>query len=145
MRRIVSSFILLSIIIAQIIPFVAFGQEKNINVSDFEVTAPTEVKVNEAFDITVKALGDDKKKITTYQGTVYFDNNNSPPANVTLPFEDGYEYQLSDQGEHTFTKGFVLKKAGSYELEVYEIGTPSGDGVSKKITITAVDKDVPPA
>ena len=149
MRRIVTFFQITLLIFSQIFPFFAFAQTKNIEVKNFDVTFPAEVKVNEAFDMTVKALGADGKKIADYEGTVYFDNVNRPPADVTLPSfgDDGYTFILSDQGEHTFSKGFTFKKAGVYEIDVYEIGTNenNGDWVSKTVSITAVEKDAPPA
>lgn len=51
MRRIVSILSLLSFSLVQLAPFITFAQTKNIDVKDFETTAPAEVKVNEAFDI----------------------------------------------------------------------------------------------
>lgn len=133
--------------LSQSMPVIVFAQKKNIDVKDFDVTIPSEtVKVNEAFDLTVKAMDAGGKKITDYEGTVYFDNVNRPPADVVLPSfgDEGYAFQLSDQGEHTFAKGFTFKKAGVYEIDVYEIET-AGEGISKTIKITAVDKDAPPA
>lgn len=145
MRRIVSVFSLLCFSLVQLSPFLAFAADKNIDVKDFEVTAPTEVKVNEAFDIWIKAVDTTGKKLSTYEGTVYFDVRKGSDTDVTLPSssDEWYTFQLSDQGEHTFSKWFTLKKAGAYEIDVYEIDTP-GDGVSKTIKITAVDKDTPP-
>lgn len=143
MRRIATFFILGAFLLTQASPFIAFAQKKNIDVKDFDVSIPTEtVKVNEAFDLTVKATDTTGKKITDYEGTVYFDNVNRPPADVVLPSfgDEWYTFQLSDQGEHTFSKGFTFKKAGVYEIDVYEIET-AGEGVSKTIKITAVDKD----
>lgn len=148
MRRIVTFFILTSLLISQVAPFIAFGQKKNVSLKDFDVTFPAEVKINEAFDITVKAVDAGGKKVTDYEGTVYFDNVNRPPADVVLPSfgDEGYKYQLSDQGEHSFAKGFTFKKPGTYEIDVYEIesGENGGDGVAKTVKITAVDKDTAP-
>ncbi len=38
-----------------------------------------------------------------------------------------------------FSKGFNIKKPGSYQIEVYEIGT-AGDGITKRVNIKAVDR-----
>jgi hypothetical protein len=113
MRRIVSLLSLLFFSLTQFSSFLVFAAEKNVAVKSFDITFPAEVKINEAFDLTVKALGADGKKIADYEGTVYFDNVNRPPADVTLPSfgDDGYTFILSDQGEHTFSKGFTFKKA----------------------------------
>ncbi len=145
MRRIVSILSLLSFSLVQLAPFITFAQTKNIDVKDFETTAPTEVKVNEAFDIWVTALDGAGKKMSTYEGTIYFDVRKGTATDVTLPsfWDEWYLFKLSDEGTHTFAKGFTIKKAGLYEIDVYEIDTP-GDGVSKTIKITAVEKDAPP-
>ena len=144
MRRIVSIFSLVCLSLVQLSPFIALAAP-NIDVKDFDVTAPAQVKVNEAFDIGVTALDTTGKKNTIYEGTIYFDIRKGSTTDVTLPSfgDQGYLFQLSDQGTHTFAKGFTIKKAGDYEIDVYEIDTP-GDGVSKTIKITAVDKDAPP-
>lgn len=148
MRRIVTFLQISVLVISQILPFFAFAQAKNITVKSFEVTFPEKVIVNEAFDITVKALWADGKKIDNYEGTIYCGSLNRPPADVVLPVCDdageGYTFTLSDQWEHTFSKGVTFKKPGVYELDIYEIEN-EGDGVSKTISITAAEKDAPPA
>ena len=85
MRRIVSIFSLLCFSLVQLSPFIALAQTKNIDVKDFETTAPAEVKVNEAFDIGVTALDAGGKKMTTYEGTIYFDVRKGTATDVTLP------------------------------------------------------------
>ena len=42
---------------------------------------------------------------------------------AVIPFEDGYTCTLSDQGEHTFAKGFTFTTAGDITIYVYEIDT----------------------
>ena len=107
---------------------------------DFDVAAPTQVNVNEAFDVTVKALDASGKVIPNYDGTIYFDSKNSP-NDIVFPFQSGeYKFIASDQGVHTFAKGYTLKKAGDYELDIFELDTP-GDGISKTLKVTAVDKN----
>ena len=99
MRRIATLITLSSLLFAQFFPFAVLAQKKNIDVKDFDVTFPEEVIINEAFDMTVKAVDAGGKKITDYEGTVYFDNVNRPPADVVLPSfgDEGYTFQLSDQ------------------------------------------------
>lgn len=145
MNRILSYLTLIAIFFAQLSPIVAVAQATETELNDFEVTVPSQVIVNEAFDMTVTALNEAGKKYDKYEGTIFFDTN-SNPADVVLPFEDGeYQFTLSDQGTHTFQKWFTLKKAGKYELVVFELDGPGG-GIEKIVEVTAVPKDAnPPA
>jgi|GEM_PF-4058926 len=45
-------------------------------VAGFEIIAPTTAKVNEAIDITVRAIDKDKKTVTGYRGSIIFDSDN---------------------------------------------------------------------
>jgi len=103
MNRLFSSLTLIALFVSQFTPFVAFAQTAT-DLKDFTITAPTEVIVNEAFDIAVEAVDGAGKKLDKYEGTIFFDTNNNP-ADVVLPFEDGeYQFTLNDQGKHTFQK-----------------------------------------
>jgi len=142
MNRLFSSLTLIALFVSQFTPFVAFAQTAT-DLKDFTITAPTEVIVNEAFDIAVEAVDGAGKKLDKYEGTIFFDTNNNP-ADVVLPFEDGeYQFTLNDQGKHTFQKWFTLKKAGKYEIVIFELDGPSG-GIEKVVEITATPKDTPP-
>lgn len=138
MNRLLSSLTLLSFLVVQFTPFLASAQAAA-ELKDFKITAPTEVIVNEAFDLTVEAVDGAGKTLDKYEGTIFFDTNNNP-ADVTLPFEDGeYQFTLNDQGKHVFQKGFTLKKAGKYELVIFELDGPNG-GIEKVVEVTAVPK-----
>jgi hypothetical protein len=142
MNRLFSSLTLIALFVSQFTPFVAFAQAAT-DLKDFTITAPTEVIVNEAFDITVEAVDGAGKKLDKYEGTIFFDTNNNP-ADVVLPFEDGeYQFTLNDQGKHTFQKWFTLKKAGKYEIVIFELDGPGG-GIEKVVEVTATPKDTPP-
>lgn len=143
MKRLFSSLTLIAFFFVQLFP-VVYAQAAATELTDFEITVPAEVIVNEAFDMTVTALDKTGKKYDKYEGTIFFDTNQNP-TDVVLPFEDGeYQFTLSDQGVHTFQKGFTLKKAGKYELVVFELDGPNG-GVEKIVEVTAVAKgDNPP-
>lgn len=56
--------------------------------SSFDVIAPTEVNVNEPFDITIRALDKKGAIITNYQSVLYFDLLTGSYANITLPLLD---------------------------------------------------------
>lgn len=142
MNRFLSYLSLLALFCAQISPFVAYAQATGTALKDFTLTVPSQVIVNEAFDMTVEALDTAGKSLSTYEGTIFFDTNNNP-SDVTLPFEEGeYQFTLSDQGKHTFQKGFTLKKAGKYELVVFELDGPNG-GIEKTVEVTAIEKGAP--
>lgn len=143
MKRLFSSLTLIAFFFVQLSPVVISAQAAITGLHDFEITVPAQVTVNEAFDVTVTALDKAGKKYEKYEGTILFDTN-SNAADVILPWEDvGYKFELSDQGVHTFQKWFTLKKAGKYELIVFEIDWPNG-GVEKIVEVTAVAKDAPP-
>lgn len=143
MNRLLSLLTATILIFTQLSPFVIYAQTATTALKDFEITVATEVNINEAFDMTVKAVDAAGKKLDKYEGTIFFDTNNNT-ADVVLPFENGeYKFTLSDQGEHTFSKGFTLKKPGKYELVVFELDGPGG-GIEKTMTVTAVDKSTPP-
>lgn len=138
MNRLLSSLTLLTFFVAQFTPF-AVSAQATAELKDFKITAPTEVIVNEAFDITVEAQDGAGKTLDKYEGTIFFDTNNNP-ADVTLPFEEGeYQFTLNDQGKHTFQEGFTLKKPGKYELVIFELDGPNG-GIEKVVEVTAVPK-----
>jgi hypothetical protein len=104
MKRLFSSLTLIAFFFVQLFPIIATAQAAEVKLSDFEISVPSEVFINEAFDMTVTALDKSGKKHTTYEGTIFFDTNSST-ADVTLPFEEGeYQFKLSDQGVHTFQK-----------------------------------------
>lgn len=55
-------------------------------IARIDVIAPSEVITNEAFDMTVRILDTDGKKITNYEGTIYFEVDQSATnPDVVLP------------------------------------------------------------
>lgn len=101
---------------------------------------------NEAFNISVKAIKSDNTKLSSHVGTVYFDLINRSPEDIILPSfgDNGYKFTTADQGEHTFSKAFTVKKPGTYIIDTYEIesNANNGNGVSTQVTIVAKDKTV---
>lgn len=138
MNRLLSTLTLITLFVSQLTPFFALAQA-TAELKDFKITAPTEVIVNEAFDVTVEAQDGAGKTLDKYEGTIFFDTNNNP-ADVVLPFEEWeYQFTLNDQGKHTFQEGFTLKKPGKYELVIFELDGPNG-GIEKVVEVTAVPK-----
>lgn len=86
MNRLLSTLTLITLFVSQLTPFFALAQA-TAELKDFKITAPTEVIVNEAFDVTVEAQDGAGKTLDKYEGTIFFDTNNNP-ADVVLPFEE---------------------------------------------------------
>lgn len=102
MKRLLSSLTLIALLFSQCA--VVIAQTKTTELTDFEITVPAQVFVNEAFDMTVTALDASGKKYDKYEGTIFFDTGGNA-SDVVLPFEEGeYQFTLSDQGVHTFQK-----------------------------------------
>jgi hypothetical protein len=105
--------------------------------NSFVVTFPKEVKVNTPFDIVVKALDKNGNTVTNYAGPIYFDLLQGSYSNFSLGINDEwYTFTPTDKWVMTF-KSVVLKQAGTYEIDIYEI--ESGLDITKTITITATD------
>jgi probable HAF family extracellular repeat protein len=76
------------------------------------LSAPTSVKANAAFSLTVTVLDAYGNVVTGYRGTLSF---SSSDATATLP--KNYTFTASDQGTHTFTN-LRLKKKGKQTITV---------------------------
>lgn len=106
MKRLFSLLALLTFTTGLLSPLAALAQAATGQLKDFEITAPTEVNINEAFNVTIKAVGEDGNKLSTYEGMVYIETNKAL-ADVVFPTIDGeagYKFGLSDQGEHEIQK-----------------------------------------
>lgn len=102
----------------------ALEKEKT-EVASFDLIVSGEVFVNEPFDITVRAIKSADTVNNKYEGKIFFDANNNP-ADVVLPLQENdggseYQFQAADNGIKLFTKGLTLKKAGTYEIVVFEL------------------------
>jgi predicted nucleic acid-binding Zn-ribbon protein len=110
-----------------------------VNIPDFGVVAPTQIFVNEGFDITVTALNFFGVKFDTYRGKVFFDTTTYPVGDIIFPLENGkYQFTAADLGSHTFS-GFVITKAGTYQLVVSVPNGPNGE-IEKVVQIVATDR-----
>ena len=102
----------------------ALEKEKT-EVASFDLIVSGEVFVNEPFDITVRAMKSADMVNNKYEGKIFFDTNNNP-ADVVLPLQENdggseYQFQAADNGIKLFAKGLTLKKAGTYEIVVFEL------------------------
>jgi hypothetical protein len=106
----------------------------------FAVSLSKDIKTDAPFDITVKALDASGATLTNYTGTVYFDLIVGAYSDISaIAIDDGYTFTLADKWVLT-VKNVIIKKAGSYELDVYEIA--SGADIVKPFFITVVGPPV---
>ncbi len=101
-----------------------------------KIEAPSRVKVNEFFDITVKAITSSGTPARDYGGTILF---SSDDPNADLPLEQtGYTFtgRETRPGEHTFPKATRFANKGFYELVVTDVDRPN---IEAKITIEVTD------
>jgi hypothetical protein len=102
---------------------------------------PQTVRANEAFDVTVKALKPDGSINTTYEGSIFFSVDPSGsgaiiPSDLAAEDSTDYKFTLSEQGQHTFSKGFTFPKEGTYNITVSDYSTTNTE-FTKPITIMA--------
>ncbi|MCB9806512.1 hypothetical protein H6768_01180 [Candidatus Peribacteria bacterium] len=67
MNRFFSYLTLIALFCAQLSPFTVLAQSTEATLKDFEITVPSEVIINEAFDMKVKALDSSGKKYDKYE------------------------------------------------------------------------------
>ncbi len=96
------------------------------DVSSFVVqVSPTTVNVNEALDLTVRAIDANGNVVKDYAWDIFIDlvATNSPidSQDYTLPSDGIYTFVASDQWVKTFSKGLVVKKSGTFTIKVSEI------------------------
>jgi hypothetical protein len=88
-------------------------------VSQFEITAPTTAKVNEAIDVTIRAIDKDKKTASDYRGSIIFVSNN---FGDTVPMQSkAIPFTAEDNGQKIFSKGIIFKSAGKQKIYVTDI------------------------
>lgn len=112
--------------IAFLIGLTWFGATIAADVSTFVVQlSPTSTNVNEAIDLTVKAIDSNGNVVKDYAGDIFIDLSSADTAidsqDYTLPSDGIYTFVASDQGIKTFSKGLAVKKAGTFTIKVSEI------------------------
>lgn len=104
-----------------------FGSTLAADVSTFVIQlSPTTTNVNEATDLTVRAVDSNGNVVKDYAGDIFIDlaSADSTPIDsqdYTLPSDGIYTFIASDQGVKTFSKGLVVKKTGTFTVKVSEI------------------------
>lgn len=98
-----------------------FAADAPAKVDHFEVTVPATAKVQEAVDITVKAVDKAGNQVKNYLGTIYITVEND--AKATVPYQEGYTFVTADEGIKTFSKGLSFSKEGTMKVTVVDIDT----------------------
>lgn len=112
--------------IAFLIALIWCGVASAASISSFVVQlSPTTVNVNEALDLTVRAIDENGNVIKDYAGDIFIDlsseNNSLDSQDYSLPSDGIYTFVASDQGIKTFSKWLVVKKSGTFSVKVSEI------------------------
>ncbi|GHW02482.1 hypothetical protein AGMMS50249_2680 [candidate division SR1 bacterium] len=93
----------------------SFAQEVVVEIN------PSTFKVNQYVDITLTAM---KNGVidTTYTGIVFLEIPGLQASEYTIPNYGRYFFSPTDLGKTTMSKGFTVKKPGSYTLNVKDDG-----------------------
>ncbi|HMS91132.1 MAG TPA: hypothetical protein PKC87_02850 [Candidatus Absconditabacterales bacterium] len=84
--------------------------------------APSSFDINQAVDITVKAVKSNGEIIKEYQGDVFIEIEGIvDTADYTVPSDGLYTFLPQDQGMRLFSKGLSIKKAGTFTIKVSDI------------------------
>lgn len=88
-------------------------------VVQFEIIAPPTARIDEAIDITIRAVDKDNKVVTGYRGSIIF---------VPLNFGDvvpmrwkSISFDAVDNGEKKFSKGVIFKSSGKQTISVVDV------------------------
>lgn len=130
-KRIIALLSLGGISFAFLLPIeTAIGATTSGGIVGFEITAPTTAKVNEAIDVTVRAIDKDKKTVTGYRGSIIFVSANMgdtvPSPGKAIPFT------AEDAGQKKFSKGVIFKSPGKQTIYVSDVS----DDISGEATIS---------
>ena len=84
--------------------------------------SPSSFDVNQAVDITIKAVTANGDVVQNYQGDVFIEINGIvDTADYVVPSDGLYTFLPQDQGVKLFSKGLVIKKAWTFSVEVSDI------------------------
>ncbi len=112
---------------------------------------PNVFDVNEAVDVTIKAIDGDGNVITDYDWFVFIelltDESNLTYEDFVLPW-DGWAwlvfFEEADLWEITLSKSLIIRKSGSYTLRVYDLDDESVDGQRSIVVWQSQDNDILP-
>lgn len=101
-------------------------------VVEFEIIAPATAKVNEAIDVTVRAIDSNKNVVPSYRWSVIFVPNNFGDE-VPMQWRT-IQFTAEDNGEKKFSKGVKFKSTGQQEIIVTE-SSNTGDDIMGETTV----------
>lgn len=113
--RLVASTMVLAICLIQTVWAAGMPDAFSITVS------PNPLKVNEAADVTIKAVQADGTVVNDYVGTVIMDLDNQDANAYDMPSDGVYAFTPEDQWIKTFSKWLVIKKSGSFTIKAFDI------------------------
>lgn len=103
--------------------------------------SPSSFDVNEAVDMTIKAVTADGATIKDYQGDVFIEIEGIvDTADYTVPSEGLYTFLPQDQGSKLFSKGLSIKKSGTFVIKISDIINDSIVGKKTVIVGTTADE-----
>ncbi len=83
---------------------------------------PSSFDVNEAVDITIKAVTADGSIIKDYLGDIFIEIEGIvDTADYTVPSDGLYTFLTEDQGMKLFSKGLTIKRSGTFAVKVSDI------------------------
>lgn len=108
----------------------------------FEITAPAQAKVNEAIDVTVRAIDKDKKTVTNYKGSIIFisdtfgDTVPSPGKAISFTQEDAWQKK--------FSKGVIFRSSGNQKIYVADVDNSADITWETTISVQPADTNSNP-
>ena len=83
---------------------------------------PSSFDMNQAVDLTIKAVDLNGNVIQDYQGDIFIEVNGlSDVSDYVVPSDGLYTFTPQDQGVKTFSKGLVIKKEGTFSVKASDI------------------------
>ena len=101
----------------------------SLTLDHFEISLnPTSTRVDEAVDVTIKAVSKGWNTVTNYRGTVTISTDN---YSATVPAREWYTFQAADNGVKTFSKWLIFKNSGNFTVSVYDVDNDVKTGSAK--------------
>lgn len=91
------------------------------------------VKINEAIDLTIKAVDADWNTVKDYLWDIFMEMWSASESDYVLPNDWLYTFMEDDQWEKIFSKWLIFKKAWEYTLTVYDVAE---DTIKQDLKIT---------
>ncbi|AHB40962.1 hypothetical protein P148_SR1C00001G0152 [candidate division SR1 bacterium RAAC1_SR1_1] len=143
------------IFVASFIFFAGFAAAQQQPAAFVIQVEPSSFDLNVPVDVTIKAVLSNGDLVKDYEGDVFIDVEGSlDTTDYVVPSEGLYTFVPQDQGIKTFSKGLIIKKAGTFTVVASDItddsikgektvlvGSTNSDISIKKVTINSPIKD----